>query len=505
MSDSKQVQEKWRAEQLRAQRKARLARMKSKSGGKKPIQTSNPLAWVVTSIILVIAVIAGGLYWAVGVGIPQRSLTAMTVNNEAIKAVEVDYYYHSLLSNYSIDATTADGQNTLKSDPGVEGFKTVADYLKDMAAQEVQQYAVLAANAAKDGVTLSADDSKRIADYLDSLESTALSNKTTFENYLISTYGKGINTTILTQILNRYLLAMNYATTKQTSFTFNADELKAGYEKSKDDYDIVNYRTFYLAADIKTGASDAEKTKALEAARTKSDEMLAKITSEASFKEQCIAYAADTDKDSYKTTDASLKANAHKADLATDQATWLFSSDRKAGDKTVIESTSGYYVLYFVNRSRADYRYVNIRHILISAAKASATDAQIAEAKTKAESILAQYKSGAKTEDSFAALAKTNSADSNASEGGLYEDVYPGQMVDEFNDWCFDTSRKAGDVGIVQTSYGFHVMYYVGQGSVDWEAKVKANLQSDAYATYLQAELKKYPYTKNSFGMRFVG
>ena len=34
-------------------------------------------------------------------------------------------------------------------------------------------------------------------------------------------------------------------------------------------------------------------------------------------------------------------------------------------------------------------------------------------------------------------------------------------MEEAFEDWCFDESRKAGDVGIVETSYGYHVMYFV--------------------------------------------
>ena len=42
MSDSKHVQEKWRSEDLRAQRKARLASMKAKDGGKKPISEPQP-------------------------------------------------------------------------------------------------------------------------------------------------------------------------------------------------------------------------------------------------------------------------------------------------------------------------------------------------------------------------------------------------------------------------------------------------------------------------------
>ena len=31
-----------------------------------------------------------------------------------------------------------------------------------------------------------------------------------------------------------------------------------------------------------------------------------------------------------------------------------------------------------------------------------------------------------------------------------------------FEDWCYDSSRKTGDTGIVETTYGYHVMYFVG-------------------------------------------
>ena len=61
----------------------------------------------------------------------------------------------------------------------------------------------------------------------------------------------------------------------------------------------------------------------------------------------------------------------------------------------------------------------------------------------------------------FAQLAEEHTADpGSASTGGLYEDIYPGQMVSAFNDWCFDESRQAGDSGIVQTDFGYHIMYF---------------------------------------------
>ena len=55
----------------------------------------------------------------------------------------------------------------------------------------------------------------------------------------------------------------------------------------------------------------------------------------------------------------------------------------------------------FSGRSRADIEHIAVRHILIMARKATATEAEIAAAKTKAESMLAEYLAGDKTEESF--------------------------------------------------------------------------------------------------------
>ena len=41
-------------------------------------------------------------------------------------------------------------------------------------------------------------------------------------------------------------------------------------------------------------------------------------------------------------------------------------------------------------------------------------------------------------------------------------------MVKAFEDWCFDEARTAGDTGIVQTEYGFHVMYFVGDSETTY-------------------------------------
>lgn len=107
---------------------------------------------------------------------------------------------------------------------------------------------------------------------------------------------------------------------------------------------------------------------------------------------------------------------------------------------------------------------INVRHILIQpeGEQDAWTDESWAAAEAAAQALYDQWLTDP-TEENFAALATANTMDPGSAEtGGLYEEVAPGDMVTEFNDWCFDTQRKVGDHGIVKTSYGYHIMYFAG-------------------------------------------
>ncbi len=106
-----------------------------------------------------------------------------------------------------------------------------------------------------------------------------------------------------------------------------------------------------------------------------------------------------------------------------------------------------------------DIYYIDIRHVLIKFADSS--DASKAAAKDKAQKLYDEFKKNP-TMDNFAELAKKNSADGSASKGGLIEAVYPGQMVENFDKWCFAEGRKAGDHGLIESEYGWHLMYFDG-------------------------------------------
>ena len=187
--------------------------------------------------------------------------------------------------------------------------------------------------------------------------------------------------------------------------------------------------------------------------------------------------------------------------IPTEIAEWLAAEGRKVGEIGYVpyfvlddegeatEEIEGYYVVILDAEDKREENLVSVRHILVkfqggtedeNTGELVYSESEKKATMDKATEIKTEFEAGAKTEDAFAELAKKYSED-NAEDGGLYEDVYPGQMETGFEDWCFEEGRKTGDTGIVETSYGYHVMYYVEtQENTYREYLIENHLRSEA-------------------------
>lgn len=150
----------------------------------------------------------------------------------------------------------------------------------------------------------------------------------------------------------------------------------------------------------------------------------------------------------------------------------------------------------------ADSRTVNVRHILLLPEGATLdtifTETFSEEAweatRVKAQEILDNWVANDGTEDGFAALAGEHSVDTGSnSNGGLYNDVYQGEMVEAFDAWCFDAARQPGDYGLVKTEYGYHIMYFVDSTQL-WLEYAKGDLVAERANQMLTDAAAKYSY-----------
>ncbi len=260
-----------------------------------------------------------------------------------------------------------------------------------------------------------------------------------------------------------------------------------------------------------TEYSVEEWSAAMEKAKNKANEFYEQVYDEETFKELCVKYSETEEaKKLYTEQDLSLNANVSKDSLPSALQSWLMDETREPKATAVIEDPDNhmYFVVYFVGRERVETPTVNVRHILIAPEAVpeptkDATDEQKEEykqkveeakkkAKEEADKVFETWKSGDKTEESFGKLAAEKSAD--GAPDGLYENVEVGRMVQPFNDWIFDESRNKGDTGIVETQFGYHIMYFVSKGEPAWKLQIKADLAQQNYSEFVMSRMDKYHF-----------
>lgn len=175
----------------------------------------------------------------------------------------------------------------------------------------------------------------------------------------------------------------------------------------------------------------------------------------------------------------------------TEEQLWLCASDRKIGDTYKLDASDDTEYGYTVYMVASDLHVIedetkDVGHILVEAREGTATEEEINAAKKEADELLAKFLAGDKTEDSFEALGLENTDDSNV----FYDNVTKGKMVEEFENWLFDSARKVGDAEVVQTELGFHVMLYRG-GSTLADVNAKIGVVNEKYTKYLEANKDK--------------
>lgn len=180
---------------------------------------------------------------------------------------------------------------------------------------------------------------------------------------------------------------------------------------------------------------------------------------------------------------------------------WLTASDRIEGEIASFPAaadaqTPGTYVVQFLKHYDNALPMANVRHLLVKF-QTDSTGAQVEGTReaclSKANSLLDTWKNGEATEDSFIALVKEHSEDGNASTGGMYEAISPAtNFVEPFLNWCIDENRQVGDVEIVETNYGFHIMYFSSFTEMTYrDQMITENLRAESWQDWYEASLER--------------
>ena len=448
-------------------------------------------------------------------GILKRSATAVTIGEDSYTAADLSYYYmaaYSQLYNQYGDFISYIGLDTTKSFSSQaawgsteEDAQTWDEYFKEQAV-ELMRFVTAANAAAKaEGFQLSAEDELAIADTIQEMKDAAKSNGVSYKTQLTAYYGNLMTAGIFEENVREFYTASAYESAYLDSLTYTDEDLEAAYAEDPDSYDKVSYQLVTIdgaapSTEDEEG-NEVEPTEEESAAAWEEAKKTAQLILDAYDSGESLETAAeDFETATYSSSDKSTNSST------TEYVQWCFEEGRTAGDHAILEDeeNSKVYVVAMVDRYRVETGTVNIRHILVTDANVSTdeetevTDEQIL---AKAEEILDMWDG---TEEGFAQLAKEYSQDGSASSGGLYEDVSVGDMVDEFNDWIFDSARQTGDTGIVKTDYGYHIIYFVSDGPATWKVSVENTLENEALTTWREALVEPYEAVTDEKGMGYA-
>ncbi len=480
--------------------------------------------------IIIIVLFIAMVVWKTNV--IQKNIKAVSVGDDKFVAMDVEYFYNNAYNQLSSQygdyfSYLVDPSKPLEQQP-YDDTRSWRDYFIENGVNMLQESVILSDAAKEAGYTLSESAQGQIDSYMDQIDELCNNYGITRKQYF-SYYGAGMTERGFMRNLTMQTLAADYAAHLSDSYSYTDADYEAYYAEHAKDIDVVDYTYYAVRANVpetpvdeETGepltltdeeqaALDAETAAAVEAANTAAQEMAARLSYGRSFDALVAEYTGNSE-----ATATSISGYGYDSAVyapITEVADWLFDSARTPGEVTVIEANNNAFVVRFDGRYLREDTTVNVRHILIAPEAVEGEDpdgslaaAAMANAQAEAERIYAEWQSGEATEESFAQLAEEYSTDpGSASNGGLYESVYQGQMVDPFNDWCFDPSRQPGDSGIVETQFGYHIMYFVSQGDEYWKHQCDSALRDQEYSDWFTAKQADYPISEYGPGMRLVG
>lgn len=476
---------------------------------------------VVLVFLLAIAAYVGISQYIRTSGVNENKTIALTVGDTQLNNTELNYFFMDSVNNFysqngnyaaifGLDVTKPLNQQVMDPETG----ETWADYFVNTAKTNATSVYALYGAAVKEGFTMPEAQQNSVDSTISTLElySTIYGYKDG-NQYLKAIYGSGASLESYRSYLEKTMLASAYQTAYADSLTFTDADLRAAEADNYNKYSSYAYNYYNLPVSKfleggttdengNTTYSDEEKAAAQQKAEAAAKSLTGEeITTAQALDAAIAALSINADNDTAMST---RYDDQSYTGINSTIAQWLSDSSRKEGDITYLansttdsdgkETINGYYVVRFDSVNDNTFPLKNVRHILVSFEGGTSDDSgnityseeEKAAAKATAEELLNQWKSGEATEDSFAALATEKSSDTGSTaNGGLYEDIAPNQMVAAFNDWCFAEGRKAGDTGIVETQYGYHVMYFVGDSDVTYrDYQIRNELTENAVSEW---------------------
>ena len=504
-----------------------------------------------TAMVLVVAIALGVLgFRAVDKsGVIRKNTIAVTIGDHKIDSVEMSYFYIDAINNmynqwYSQYNTNTDAYVKMlyKLDTqlplnaqiaNATTGETWADYFITVALEDAKSSYALYDKAIAANYKLSDDYQKELDSTIKMNDDMAvIYGFKDADEYLQARYGYGASAESFNKYLGMTMVAYAYSRDIAAAMEFTEEDIRGHEKEHYVDYNSYSYASYTLSytsfleggtkgEDGKTTYSDAEK----EAARARLKEAAESLAKATSVEELDKMIGALEINKSAKDPVKSTKTERYMLSKITTKpiADWMKADGRKAGDISAIPNstttknedgtskttTDTYYVVMVQEIDENKDLMSNVRHLLVkfeggtkdSAGNTTYSDAEKAAAEKKAREYLNTWLEGEATEDSFIKLVKDHSDDSSKDTGGLFSNIHKdSNYVENFRKWAVNPEHKEGEADVIETEYGYHVMYHCGSSELTYrDYMITEDLRSAKYEEWYNEVLKNVSVVKGNF------
>ena len=495
----------------------------------------------VMAVVVCVALVTMAVNLVNRSGVIDKNTVAAQVGEHELSSVEFSYFYQDAINEAYNNWYANYGENTQVYVQAVMGLDltksldsqiqdeetgtTWADYFIDIALENAHSDYTMYDAAKAANFTLDETAMENVDGIISNLELYAmLYGYEDSADYLRAIYGFGSTMDSYRAYCELTATADAYYESNFDSFTYDDAAIRAHEGENVNNYSSYTYASYYLSYTefLEGGTEDADGNV------TYTDEQRDAARAAAKAAAQSVCDAATSVEEMDKAI-AALEVNAEEEDAASTKnehtlfteigsviGSWLTEEGRKEGDVGMLENVSkstdedgnetsvvnGYYVVYFQGVSDNTQKMSNVRHLLVELSggtedeegNVTYSDEEKDAALEKATHLMDTFLGGETTEEAFAELVKENTDDTASAEtGGLYENINPdSSYVPEFLSWSIDENRKVGDCEIVESEFGYHVMYYVGQTELSYRdymisEELRAKDQESWYNGLLEA------------------
>ncbi len=425
---------------------------------------------IITAVVVV-------LLAAFVLSFPIRSAIAVngeyiSVNGEKVTQVEFDYnyalakasylnMYGNYLSMYGMDMSTLDSQQYSEE-------LTFGEYFEQMAVDKITDTKALKLAAEAEGFTY--DTAEEYATTIADMKAAAEAEGVSYKQYLKTIYGPLATESRLKESMEETLYTAAFFNQKSEEKMPTLDEITAYYEEHKDDYDSIDYHMTIVEAELPTTAPDGSvptDETGKEVAYEPTEEEIA--TAMAAAKEKADEAAKTVAQDGEAYTNVNLQMSYVNA-LIQD---FLFDESRQVGDTYVAEDAAynRYLVVSFDGRYLDETPTNDVRMVMSTI--------------TPSQAMLAEWKAGEATEESFIALV--NKYDEAGNADGYVESLATSYMPEEMKAWLTATDRKAGDTFAIDVADDAnYVVYYLEPNDAGWIVNIRGELLNETLNSYLE-------------------